>query len=224
MVSTILIALGLPILISLFINWRAIVWYVFQSGNLYLGRRITYVVPLALVCIATYCSAPLFEYLLLLAWSYALIALVERLTEGFLCFSFIVLFLLVTYVQFFSIVGYDVILTLNRALVWFLREYRWKRFIMHCLRDDRHARFTSASEVVLYIADWVHYRIAGDWKEVVLLEFQAQHYPGPQPTTYDQLERRFIGELQVVAGARTSGNPLVGMAAEHIIAIACGHV
>ncbi|KAI1205502.1 uncharacterized protein F4807DRAFT_464588 [Annulohypoxylon truncatum] len=219
MMSTIIIALGVPALVALLVNWRSLFWGAFHVVNRYLGRSVTNVVSMAMVCMTIYCIGPVLEYTLLLIWSYMLLELVDHMTDNFFRLPSVVFFCLVSYIQFWNFIGRDIMMTLNHALVWFLREYRWKRFIMDCLSVGR---FGIASRVVLYFGDWIHSVVVGDWKVIVLMEFHAKHYPGPQPPLYAQLRHRFLRELQAMTENGVHPNSEIGVAVEDIIAIACG--
>ncbi|KAI1458693.1 hypothetical protein F4805DRAFT_456407 [Annulohypoxylon moriforme] len=214
--STIMIILALaPLaLAGVLIDWPMMLFSVFQALKAYLGKRISNITPMALATIVVYCSAPLFEYSILLVWSYALIGLVDQMAESVFRIPIIVLILLVSYVQFWKYIGRAVILVLAQVLLNFLREYRWKRFINCTLYTGE---YNFESRVIIYLADWIHSRVIGDWKMLVLFEFRSRQYPGPQPILFSQLQRRFLGEVKVLAGIATSPNPEVGVAAADIL-------
>ncbi|KAI1086988.1 hypothetical protein F5B19DRAFT_497832 [Rostrohypoxylon terebratum] len=198
--KTLILAICLLALVVMFVFWRVFFRFMLRSVlSLLEHPAYEQIVSLAFVCVTLFATTLIFKFTLILMSYHALVKL-GGLSDNFFWSPFAVLLCIVIYTRFWRYIGSGIMETLKRNLIFFLCVYRWRRFIYDCFYGDmENSEYKSAT----YLADWVHYLVLGQWKVTVVNDFRARSYPPPRPTTYEQLQNRFLGEFSSSAETGT---------------------
>ncbi|KAI2468663.1 hypothetical protein F4781DRAFT_443308 [Annulohypoxylon bovei var. microspora] len=220
----IMIMVGVPVLVALILNAHSILDLMTRFCHYYVGHRESNLVALAIICVLLFFCIPVFEYIILLLFTRITIGLNDYLPDSQLSLAFVVLLALVSYVQYWNRIGLHIVSKVKLALNFYLRQYRWKRFIVDCFFPPGEDQ-GYISRVMIYLADCVHYFLFGDWKTVVLREFRSRNFPGPQPRVYAQARERFVEELDDFARLnRNNPEPDLGPITSYTVGMIMGTI
>ncbi|KAI1440883.1 hypothetical protein F5Y02DRAFT_422525 [Annulohypoxylon stygium] len=200
MMYTLILSIGLPALVFMMAFWDVWLNSMLQAYLFFIQHPVSgHLVSLSFVCIALYSSMPILEFLTVLASSLALKE-AGSWFDNFLWFTFVVFVCFILYVEFWKYIGDGILKIMNYNLKFFLRTYRWRRFVHDCTCDGKR---TLEFRVATYICDQVHYLVVGPWKVAVIKDFRARNFHAPMPVVYEQLQLIFMGEFDSMLATRT---------------------